>query len=196
VLPGSPEIHQIPEFPNCALLPRKWQWLNDDAYWLIDRVHSGLAVARWSNCEHPELIGLCTDCIQVIVIVPKHLIHFAGRKQSRPAHIFLCMLAYYVEWHLWAPLLFEDEELLQDRRRGDPVLPASRSRPKRASKRTAEGLPVHSFATLLAELGNRSRVTYGLKSDAFTPRFQQVPAPNPLQARAYELLNLLPVAGN
>jgi transposase len=119
-----------------------------------------------------------------------------------PAHIFLCMLAYYVEWHLrrvWAPLLFEDEELPQQRRRRDPVLPASSSesaQAKKASKQTAEGLPVHSFTTLLAELGNRSRVTYGLKSDASAPRFQQLPAPNPLQARAYELLNLLPVARN
>jgi transposase len=45
-----------------------------------------------------------------------------------PAHIFLCALAYYVEWHLrlvWAPLLFEDEELPQERQRRDPVLPAA-----------------------------------------------------------------------
>jgi len=100
-----------------------------------------------------------------------------------------------VEWHLrqvWAPLLFGDEEPPQERRRRDPVLPASSSesaQAKKVSKQTAEGLPVHSFATLLAELGNRSRVTYGLKSDASAPRFQQVPAPNSLQARAYDLLN-------
>jgi transposase len=119
-----------------------------------------------------------------------------------PAHIFLCMLAYYVEWHLrrvWAPLLFEDEELPHDRQRRDPVLPAHSSestQAKKASKQTKDGLPVHSFGTLLAELGNRSRVTYGLKRDESAPTFQQVPPPNPLQARAYELLNLLPVAGN
>lgn len=119
-----------------------------------------------------------------------------------PAHIFLCMLAYYVEWHLrrvWAPLLFEDEELPHERRRRDPVLPAGSSesaQAKKASKRTSDGLPVHSFGTLLSELGNRSRVTYGVKNDESSPTFQQVPPPNPLQARAYELLNLLPVVGN
>ena len=119
-----------------------------------------------------------------------------------PAHIFLCMLVYYVEWHLrrvWAPLLFEDEELPQERRRRDPVLPARSSesaQAKKAGKQTTDGLPVHSFGTLLSELGNRSRVTYGVKSDKSSPTFQQVPPPNPLQARAYELLNLLPVAGN
>lgn len=119
-----------------------------------------------------------------------------------PAHIFLCMLAYYVEWHLrrvWAPLLFEDEELPHQRQRRDPVLPARSSESalaKKANKQTADGFPVHSFATLLLELSNRSRVTYGLKGDESSPRLQQVPPPNPLQARAYELLTLLPVAGS
>jgi len=119
-----------------------------------------------------------------------------------PAHIFLCMLAYYVEWHLrrvWAPLLFEDEELPAERQRRDPILPATSSesaQAKKRSKQTAEGLPVHSFATLLADLASRARVTYSLKADSSSPTFQQVPPPSPLQSKAYELLNLLPVAGN
>jgi transposase len=119
-----------------------------------------------------------------------------------PAHIFLCMLAYYLEWHLrrvWAPLLFEDEELPQARQRRDPVLPASSSASAQAKKRThqtAEGLPVQSFTTLLSDLASRARVTYGLKQHTSGPTFQQVPPPTPLQAKAYELLKLLPVAGN
>ena len=119
-----------------------------------------------------------------------------------PAHIFLCLLAYYVEWHLrrvWAPLLFEDEELPQERRRRDPVLPARSSESAKAKKlthQTADGLPVQSFATLLSDLASRARVTYSLKTDESGPTFQQVPPPTPLQAKAYELLNLLPVAGN
>ena len=119
-----------------------------------------------------------------------------------PAHIFLCMLAYYVEWHLrcvWAPLLFEDEELPEQRQRRDPVLPASISESAQAKKlthQTADGLPVQSFATLLSDLASRARVTYTLKSDTSGPTFQQVPPTTPLQARAHELLNLLSVAGN
>lgn len=119
-----------------------------------------------------------------------------------PAHIFLCLLAYYVEWHLrrvWAPLLFEDEQLAQQRRRRDPILPASCSpsaQEKKLTRQTADGFPVHSFETLMAELASRARVTYTLKSDAAAPSFQQVPEPTPLQAKAYELLELLPVAGN
>jgi transposase len=119
-----------------------------------------------------------------------------------PAHIFLCLLAYYVEWHLrraWASLLFEDEQLAQERRRRDPILPASGSpsaQTKKLTRQTTEGLPVHSFETLMAELASRARVTYTLKSDAAAPSIQQVPEPTPLQARAYTLLGSLPVAGN
>ena len=119
-----------------------------------------------------------------------------------PAHIFLCMLAYYVEWHLrrvWAPLLFEDEELPRERQRRDPVLPATNSESaqvKKLTHQTTDGLPVQSFATLLADLASRARVTYSLKTDRSGPTLQQVPPPTPLQAKAYELLNLLRVAGN
>jgi hypothetical protein len=55
---------------------------------------------------------------------------------------------------------------------------------------------VHSFKTLMAELATRARVTYGLRLGDSTPTFKQVPEPTPLQARAYALLGLLPVAGN
>jgi Transposase DDE domain len=119
-----------------------------------------------------------------------------------PAHIFLCLLAYYVEWHLrraWAPLLFEDEERREERQRRDPVGPAKPSasaRQKKNSHQTKEGLPVHSLETLMAELATRARVTYSLRSGDSTPIFKQVPEPTAVQARAYELLQLLPVAGN
>ncbi len=118
-----------------------------------------------------------------------------------PAHIFLCMLAYYVEWHMrraLAPILFEDHELAGIRSRRDPVLPARPSDSARAKKRTLrteDGFVVHSFETLMAELASRARTTYRVKSDPTGVTFQQVPPPTPLQARAYELLGLLPVKG-
>lgn len=118
-----------------------------------------------------------------------------------PAHIFLCLLAYYVEWHMrraLAPILFEDEELPEDRKLRDPILPAQPSesvRRKKAAHQTADGFPVHSFETLMAELATRGRVTYRLKSDDLNLTFKQVPDLTPIQARAHELLGLLPVAG-
>ena len=75
-------------------------------------------------------------------------------------HVFLCMLAYYLEWHLrrkLAPLLFEDSEREAARaQRDSPVEPAQVSaaaKAKAASKRTPEGLPVQGLRTLLAHLG-------------------------------------------
>ncbi len=112
------------------------------------------------------------------------------------AHIFVCLLAYYVEWHLrqaLAPLLFEDEHLEADRRRRDPVAPAQPSaaaRRKKATKRTAEGLPVQSFSTLLAELATRCQNTCRVASAAPQASFQQLTVPTPLQKRAFELLGL------
>ena len=83
------------------------------------------------------------------------------------AHVLLCLVAYYVEWHLrqaWEPLLFEDEELAVDRQRRDPVAPARASESARQKKKThmtSGGLPVQSFRTLLAqfpgELDDRQR---------------------------------------
>ena len=118
-----------------------------------------------------------------------------------PAHIFLCLLAYYVEWHMrraLAPILFEDEQLPEERKRRDPILPAKPSesaKRKRATHQTADGLPVHSFETLMAELATRGRVTYRLNSQDLSLTFKQVPELTPIQVRAHELLGLLPVAG-
>jgi transposase len=111
------------------------------------------------------------------------------------AHVFLCMLAYYVEWHMreaWAPLLFQDEELAQLRQQRDAVAPAQPSpsvRRKKSTRRSSEGLPLHSFKTLLAELAKRCRNTCRVKTDPAS-RFTTLTDPSPFQARALELLGL------
>ena len=112
------------------------------------------------------------------------------------AHIFLCMLAYYLEWHMrqaLAPLLFDDEELDRDRSRRDPVAPAEASASAKAKKTdrvTADGFPVHSFNTLLRELATRCRNTCRIPSDKNGTSFQQLTQATPLQARALQLLGL------
>jgi transposase len=143
-------------------------------------------------------------CLKGIDLLVRPIWH---RTEDRvPAHIFLCVLAYYVEWHLrraWAPLLFEDEERWEERKRRDPVLAAEPSASVERKKHwheTADQFPVYSFTDLLKELGSRSRVTYALQSEkteeAAKTTFQQVPAPTPVQARAYELLRTFPVTAN
>jgi transposase len=112
------------------------------------------------------------------------------------AHIFLCLLAYYVEWRMrqaWAELLFEDEQLEADRQQRDPVAPAEPSaavKKKKSRRRTSEGLPVHSFQTLLDALATRCQNTCRVGGEEGTATFEQRTAPTPLQRRAFELLGL------
>ncbi len=112
------------------------------------------------------------------------------------AHLFLCLLAYYVEWHMrqaLAPLLYADEELEGDRGERDPVKPARPSESAQAKKRTHEtgnGLPVHSFGSLLAHLATRVRNTHQVVSEPTGATFQQLTEPDAVQAEALRLLNV------
>ena len=113
------------------------------------------------------------------------------------AHILLCMLAYYVQWHMleaWRPLLFSDEDQEAKRTR-DPVAPAQRSEGalhKVHSKTLEDGSQVHSFQTLLKLLSGIVRNTCrtpGAPPDA--PTFDVVTTPSAKQQRAYELLETI-----
>lgn len=112
------------------------------------------------------------------------------------AHLFLCLLAYYVEWHMrqaLAPLLYADEELEQERQERDPVKPAQPSasaQAKKSTHQTENGLPTHSFGSLLAHLATRVRNTHQLVSDSSGATFQQVTEPDAVQAEALRLLSL------
>ncbi len=110
------------------------------------------------------------------------------------AHIFLCMLAYYVAWHMmeaWRPLLFSDEDQ-QAKTSRDPVAPAKRSAKaldKIHSKVLDDGTPAHSFQTLLADLSTIVRNTArrpGASNDEST--FDLVTTPGLTQQRAFDLL--------
>ena len=113
------------------------------------------------------------------------------------AHIFLCMLAYYVEWHMceaWRALLFADEDQAAKLQR-DPVAPAKRSQSaeRKALTRTlSDGTPVHSFRTLIEELSamvrNTCRITRGSTE---APTFTIVTQPNHTQHRALKLLDTI-----
>jgi transposase len=106
------------------------------------------------------------------------------------AHVFLCMLAYYLEWHLrqaWAELTFKDESPTLS---PDPVAKASRSpeaERKARTKRTTSGQPCHSFRDLIAELARRTQNTVRIPGSEAA--FSQLSEPNPLQARALELVH-------
>ena len=112
------------------------------------------------------------------------------------AHILLCMLAYYVEWHMrgWLkPLLFDDEDpAAAEAARASVVAPAkvSESAQRKArSKRTANGLPVHSFQTLLADLATVAKNQVVPRLPGAQP-FTVVTRPTALQSEAFRLLGV------
>src|SRR5205807_882517 len=109
------------------------------------------------------------------------------------AHVFLCMLACYLTWHLkqaWAELLFKDEHPpLQ----ADPVAKATRSptaERKARTRRTTCGEPAHSLRSLLEELKTQTRNTVRVHGSHAT--FHQLTAPTELQARAHQLIERQP----
>ena len=112
------------------------------------------------------------------------------------AHVFLRMLSYYLSWHLQArlaPLLFtDDDKQTASAARTGPVAPAAsspRALAKAATKHTPGDLPVHSFATLLADLGTICLNTIA-PADPALPGFRLVTTPTPLQRQAFELLRV------
>jgi hypothetical protein len=106
------------------------------------------------------------------------------------AHVFICMLALYLVWHLrkaWAPLCFTDEAPPE---RADPVAPATRSEGALAkvSRRSSDnGEALHSFGTLLSELATLTRNTIVFAGGA---RITKLAIPTPLQRRAFDLIGV------
>jgi hypothetical protein len=115
------------------------------------------------------------------------------------AHVFLCMLAYHVEWHLrdaLAPLLFHDTEL--DAARAERNSPVDKTEPseavkaKKATRRSADDHPIMSFADLTAHLGTLVRNTMRTPHHA-KHRFTLHSRPTALQEAAFKLLDIDPL---
>jgi transposase len=112
------------------------------------------------------------------------------------AHIFLCMLAYYVEWHMRKALtsvLFQDEELDAARWTRDPVAQAQPSETvqrKKRTKQTPDGWPVHSFQSLMDELATRCRNTCRVGQGKDAARFTTFTEPTDFQRHLFGLLGL------
>ncbi len=110
------------------------------------------------------------------------------------AHVFVCLLAYYVQWHLkraWASLLFVDEHLAEHRAERDPVTPAEVAqevKAKKASRQTEAGHELNSFDTLLAELTTQCRNTCEFGVEESTVSYTKLTDCSPLQSEAFDLL--------
>ena len=137
-------------------------------------------------------------CYKTVDLKARPIHHYAAPRVS--AHLFLCMLAYYVEWHMqraWRGLLFSDETLDEHRLDRDPVAPAKPSesaKRKAKTKKTPDGQPVHSFTTLLGELACVVRSTCRAPAlGKSAPTFEFDTTPSVLQRQALDLVRALPV---
>jgi len=124
-------------------------------------------------------------------------IHHRSEDHVR-AHIFLCMLAYYIEWEMrkrLAPILFQDEELDKARWTRDAVAkaePSDHAREKKQKRTTEDGWPVHSLHTLLTEMAMRCKNTCRIGQGGKATRLEQLTEPTPFQAHVLELLTRKP----
>ena len=151
------------------------------------------AVAAYKSLAHVER---AFRSIKTMDLNVRPVFHYS--EQRVRAHVFLCMLAYYVQWHMRArlkPMLFDDEHLDEaSASRASPVLKAVRSehaKAKDASKLADDGLPLHSFRTLLRDLGT---LTYNIARPGANPNATIIitSRPTPIQDKAFRLLALSP----
>ena len=155
---------------------------------------SDQAVRGYKQLANVERAFRCLKSIDLMVRPIRH------RREDRVrAHIFLCVLAYYVQWHMseaWRPLLFADEDQ-QAKASRDPVAPAERSEEamhKVHAKRLDDDSPVHSFRTLLKHLGNIVRNTCRCPdAGPDVPTFYQTTIPNAKQQQALDMLRTINV---
>lgn len=156
-----------------------------------DKLDAGGAVKAYKGLSVAERAFRCFKAVDLKVRPIHHRLEHRVR-----AHVFLCMLAYYLEWHMrraLSPILFDDDDpLAAEAQRDSVVEPAQRSpsaQQKALSKRTKENLPVHSFRTLLKDLATISKnlVKPRLKS---APSFEKTTLPAVLQRKAFKLLGV------
>ncbi len=157
------------------------------------RLDGAQAVAAYKSLAHVERAFRSMKTVDLNV---RPVFHYS--EQRVRAHVFLCMLAYYVEWHMrrrLKPMLFDDEYLDEaSATRASPVLKAVRSdhaKAKDTTKHADDGLPLHSFRTLLKDLAT---LTLNIAHTGANPNAKIVitSRPSPTQAKAFELLNLTP----
>lgn len=157
------------------------------------QLDAAAAVAAYKSLSNVERAFRSMKTVDMHV---RPVFHYNAQRVR--AHVFLCMLAYYVEWHMrerLKPMLFDDEYLDEaSASRASPVVKAVRSehaKAKDASKRADDGLPLHSFRTLLQDLAT---LAYNVTSTALNPEAKIVltTRPTALQHKAFSLLGLNP----
>ena len=147
-----------------------------------------------SGYKSLSLVERAFRCIKTVDLHVRPVYHRLADRVR--AHVFLCMLAYYLEWHMrqrLAPMLFDDtDKQAAEAQRASVVAQAQRSSAavkKQTTGLTEHGLPVHSFQTLMADLATVVRNTI---ITAITPDYPLtvITRPTPIQQKAFDLLGI------
>jgi transposase len=134
-------------------------------------------------------------CLKTIDLKVRPIYHYLDHRVK--GHIFLCLLAYYVEWHMreaLAPILFEEEDIEEIKSSDKSGLltyqPSAKTKKKARCKRNIENFPVHSFSTLLKDLGTitQNKIQINLKRESVS--FEKITQPTALQQKALDLLGV------
>jgi transposase len=188
-----------------------FRWERDEAAIAAEAALDGIYVVRTTvtaeEMATSDVVGSYKSLSHVerafrsLKTVELHIRPIHHRKEERVrSHVLLCMLAYYVEWHMrraLAPILFDDDDRKAAHARRDSIVsPARRSEraeAKALSKRNDSGEPVHSFRSLLRDLATIAKNRIQPKAPGASP-FQMITRPTPFQQRVLDLLgvNLLP----
>jgi hypothetical protein len=170
-----------------------------DGFYVIRTSVSAKALSAEQAVRSYKRLAEVERAFRSLKTVDLHIRPIFHHKTERVrAHVFLCMLAYYVEWHMrerLKPLLFDEEdEPSAEASRISVVAPAHRSARTLAKvhrKRTAKGLPVHSFRTLLQHLATLTLNRIVPKTQNAQP-FDLLATPTAVQQRAFDLLEVSP----
>ena len=156
-----------------------------------DSLNAAQAVAAYKGLAHVER---AFRSIKTVDIELRPVFHWAAPRVR--AHVLLCMLAYYLEWHMrarLAPMLFDDHDrAAAEALRSSPVAkaqPSPAAKRKAKTKHTDDGLPVHSFRSLIADLATLTRNTVRFGRAA---TFPLLATPTEIQRRALDLLGVKP----
>jgi len=158
-----------------------------------DALSAGDTVRTYKSLGQVEQAFRCMKSVDLQVRPIRHRSEAHVR-----AHIFLCMLAYYIEWHMREALssvLFQDDELDAARRERDPVAkaePSARAREKKHTKKNGDGWPLHSLRTLLDQMGTRCKNTCRTGEGKTQIRFEQTTEPTGFQRHVFDLLGIKP----
>ncbi len=134
-------------------------------------------------------------CLKTIDLKVRPIYHYLDHRVK--GHIFLCLLAYYVEWHMreaLAPILFGEEDIEEIKSSDKSGLltdqPSAKTKKKARCKRNIENFPVHSFSTLLKDLGTitHNKIQINLKRELVS--FEKITQPTALQQKALDLLGV------